>query len=90
MITEKIEVSFQTEDQMMEFKEMLAWMELCGNIGHSTEFKVFLNGNGVARPKFIYDDPDEQKFHEDLRKAMVKCLETVERDVEKIHGFKFR
>ena len=37
--------------------KMLAWIEFCGQIGHSPEaFKVFADGDGCTQWKFDFED----------------------------------
>lgn len=35
--------------QIKEFEQILSYMCFLGNIGHSTEFKIFVDGDGSAR-----------------------------------------
>ena len=86
----KLEVQFQTEKQLDEFMVMLSWMELCGDIGHSTEFKVCLDGDGKARPKFVYEDNMMQRWHKTYKSAMTNAYNKALMDIEKIHGFDIR
>lgn len=69
MSTLKIEVSFPEERQMKRFINMLAWMELCGNVGHCTDLMVRLDGDGNARPKFKFETEELQKEYDELRKS---------------------
>ena len=41
---------------LKNFVKMLAWIELCGNVGHSASFKVFCDGDGATRYRFDFDD----------------------------------
>ena len=71
MSTLNFEVSFPHERQMNEFIKMLAWMELCGNVGHCTDFIVRLDGDGSARPKFELETDELQKEYDNLRKDIL-------------------
>ena len=71
-----IKVSFPEERQMKEFIKMLAWMELCGNIGHSTDFLVNLDGDGNTRPKFKFENKELQQSYDTLRKTMSEKYDT--------------
>lgn len=64
-----INVTFPKEYQLNRFINMLAWMELCGNVGHFTDFVVAMDGDGNARPKFTFDDSGVQKQFDELRKS---------------------
>ena len=65
-----ITVFFDTPQHLNTFINMLAWMELCGNIGHRTKFIVDLDGDGTARPKFSFDTDDMQKQYKKLRQEI--------------------
>ena len=67
----KLEVSFHNDRQMNEFVNMLAWMELCGNVGHCTDFTVRLDGDGAARPKFKFETEELQKSYDELRQSFL-------------------
>lgn len=71
MSTLKFEVSFPHERQMNKFVKMLAWMELCGNVGHCTPFMVILDGDGSARPKIKFETEEMQKEYDELRKSFL-------------------
>lgn len=49
--------SFQEENLM----KILAWMELCGDVGHYTEFTVCFDGDGDAA---IYCDFETEELRE--------------------------
>lgn len=74
-ITVKVTAGFDTVDQANTFVNMLAWMEMCGNIGHSSSFVVHLDGDGAARPKFLFDTAEMQKRYEELRHEMCKAYD---------------
>lgn len=70
--TVKVEATFDTVDQANTFVNLMAWMEMCGNIGHSSDFVVHLDGDGTVRPKFLFDTAEIQKRYEELRHDMCK------------------
>ena len=63
-----LEVYFPEKRQMDMFVNMLAWMEYCGNVGHCTDFLVRLDGDGSARPKFIFENEKAQESFNDLKR----------------------
>ena len=73
--TVKVEATFDTVDQANTFVTLMAWMELCGNIGHSSDFVVHLDGDGAARPKFLFDTAAIQKRYEELRHDMCRAYD---------------
>lgn len=50
--------------------EMLAWMELCSSIGHTTTFIVGVDGDGRTDLKFKFDE-ETQKVYDELRGNML-------------------
>ena len=72
-----MDVYFPQERHMNQFFNMLAWMELCGNVGHCTDFQVRLDGDGSARPKFKFDSEEMQKSFDDLRADMISDLKKI-------------
>lgn len=65
-------VEFDKERQMKTFLNMLAWMELCGNTGHCTDFVVVMDGDGGAHPKFTFEDEELNAVFEEMRKKLEK------------------
>lgn len=65
-----ITVFFDTPEQLNKFINMLAWMEMCGDIGHRTKFIVDLDGDGCARPIFSFDTVYMQKQYEKLKQEI--------------------
>lgn len=68
----KITVKFPKDRHINTFVNMLAWMELCGNAGHCTDFQVRLDGDGDARPKFVFENKELQTSYDELRKRYEK------------------
>ena len=65
-------VKFKKEYQLKRFLQILAWMEMCGNVGHFTNFLVGLDGDGNARPKFIFEDECIQNIFDEMRTTLCK------------------
>lgn len=72
MNTLKFEVKFPNDNQMNEFIKMLAWMDLCGNVGHCTDFLVTLDGDGSARLNFNFESEELQKKYDELRQTLLE------------------
>ncbi len=52
---------------------MLAWIELCGNIGHTCQyFSVGVDGDGSGRMQFKFEDHEEQLEFDNLRKELLE------------------
>lgn len=68
MVELKLTVRFPKDYQMNRFINMLAWMEMCGNVGHCTDFIVVMDGDGTARPKFIFETEELQKQFDEIRR----------------------
>lgn len=54
-VTINVEISNLTEHQAKQFKKMLYYMDMLGSHGHSTDFKVAVDGDGGARAKVKID-----------------------------------
>lgn len=67
-----ITVSFPKEYQMKKFISMLAWMELGGNVGHCTDFIVVMDGDGNARPKFLFENEELQEQFNSIRQELAR------------------
>lgn len=61
---------------------MLAWIELLGNVGHSASFKVYADGDGNCRWKFKFEDEEQQKQFDALRKELCKEYINNHKDIE--------
>lgn len=59
---------------------MLAWIELLGNVGHSADFKVYVDGDGNSRWKFQFDNQEFQEQFNNLRKEL--CKEFINHNVD--------
>lgn len=62
---------------------MLAWIELLGNVGHSADFKVFVDGDGNSRWKFKFDEPEDQKAFDELRKKLLREFLNKHADIDR-------
>lgn len=58
--------SYQEETLM----RMLAWMEWCGNIGHSTSFRVIFDGDGTAKIHCNFETEEQQNKYNSIRKEI--------------------
>lgn len=56
------------------FLPMLAWIELLGEVGHTANFKVIADGDGVSRLKFKFEDKFMQDDFNKLRKNLLKNI----------------
>jgi len=61
---------------------MLAWIEMLGNIGHSADFKVFVDGDGNTRWKFKFEEEELQMAFDALRKELCKEYMSSHKDIE--------
>lgn len=65
-------VCFPNKRHLNDFVNILAWMELCGNTGHCTDFIITMDGDGSARPKFIFDNEKLQEAFNRLKREYEK------------------
>jgi len=61
---------------------MLAWIELLGNIGHSASFKVYVDGDGNTRWGFKFEDQEIQEKYNKLKKELLKEHINTNKDIE--------
>ncbi len=57
--TVSVEISGK-EKQVLEILTMLRYIQWLGDIGHSTSFKVFVDGDGAARMKCDFKDFEKE------------------------------
>lgn len=53
--TLKVEISGITPEQAQKFKDLFAWMNVCGGVGASRSAKIFYDGDGGARARISVD-----------------------------------
>lgn len=56
--------SYQEENLM----RMFAWMELCGDVGHSTNFNVIFDGDGTAKINCNFETEELQEKYNQIKK----------------------
>jgi hypothetical protein len=61
---------------------MLAWIELLGNVGHSASFKVYADGDGNTRWKFKMENEEQQELYDQLRKKLLQEHINTNKDIE--------
>lgn len=61
---------------------MLAWIELLGNVGHSASFNVYADGDGNTRWKFKFENKETQEAFDKLRKELCKEYINTHKDIE--------
>lgn len=66
----KLDVNFSKERMSNEFINVLAWMEWCSNVGHSSTFTVNIDGDGAAAMKVNFEDEELQNKYNELRHSM--------------------
>jgi hypothetical protein len=77
-----MKIEIQGNGQTKHLVNMLAWIELLGNVGHSASFKVFADGDGATRWKFKFENEEEQKMFDNLRKELCKEYINNNKDIE--------
>ena len=65
-----IKINVQGENS--DFLRMLAYIEILGGWGHSTDFRVGVDGDGNARYKFTFDSEDKNEQYKSLKKLIAK------------------
>jgi len=67
-----MKIDIQGNGKWKQLINMLAWIELLGNVGHSVSFKVYADGDGITRWKFKFEDEEMQEEYDNLRKELCK------------------
>lgn len=74
------------ERNKKEFLKMLAWIELCGSIGHTPKyFKVYVDGDGKARLKFDFDTKEDCLEYKNIKKEMLNNYNKKGEDLKEIN-----
>lgn len=78
----KVEAS---KENKREFLKMLAWIQLCGDVGHTCQwFKVGVDGDGTGRLRFIFDDAEDLEIFNDVKKELMKDWNAGKGDLKQI------
>lgn len=68
-----------------ELLKMLAWIEVCGNIGHTCQyFKVGVDGDGSGRMNFEFDNEDEKTEYRRIKDKVLEEFKTTKKDLQEI------
>lgn len=65
-----IKISMRNSFQEENFMKMLAWMEWCGNIGHSTSFRVIFDGDGTAKIRCDFETEEMQEKYNAIKEEV--------------------
>lgn len=72
----KINIRAFTSEQLNTMANMIAWMEVCGNIGHSSTFTVKVDGDGNGKIKAVYDNEQNQQEYDFLKHKMLQWYQS--------------
>lgn len=76
-----IDANEQNKTQMMR---MMAWMQGCGEIGHSPQyFKVGVDGDGSGRINFKFDNEKDENMFKKIKEEMMGDYNKNKKDFEK-------
>ena len=76
-----IDTSELNKTQMMR---MMAWMQGCGEIGHSPQyFKVGVDGDGSGRINFKFDNEEDENMFKKIKSEMMSDYNKNKKDFEK-------
>ena len=68
----KLNISAHDDTQLNAVANILAIIEACGELGHSTDFAITVNGDGNGRIKVEFEDKETQESYENLVKESKK------------------
>lgn len=78
----KIEAS---KENKREFLKMLAWIQLCGDVGHTCQwFRVGVDGDGTGRLRFTFDDTEDLEIFNDVKKELMRDYNKGKGDLKQI------
>ena len=66
----KVEITMRNSYQEENLMRMLAWMEWCGNVGHSTSFQVIFDGDGTAKIHCNFETVELQEKYSRIRQEI--------------------
>lgn len=81
----KIDIQNLSEENQVKLVKLIAWMEVCGSIGHTPKpVKVYIDGDGAARPVVRFETPREQSAYADIKKELLDDYQSTHDDLESI------
>lgn len=69
--TMNIEICMAKPCQEKNLMKMFAWMEICGDIGHSTNFDVIFDGDGSAKIKCNFETKEFREEYNKIKKEIL-------------------
>ena len=80
-MSEEIQVS--GSGNLKELIKMLAYIELCGNIGHTPKYlKVYIDGDGNTRFNFKFKNENTQMYYDKCKKMLLNKFNKNGKDLE--------
>lgn len=77
-----IKIRMRNSCQEDKFIAMLALMEICGDIGHSTSFRVIFDGDGTAEINCIFHNEELQNKYNVIKKELIANFDRGKKDPE--------
>ena len=77
IITEK-------EKNSNEFLKMLAWIYLCGSVGHTSKFEVTVDGDGQGIVKFDFLDEESREKINEIKNELLEEYINKGKDLKEI------
>lgn len=78
-----MEVNITGQGNENQLLTMLAWIEWCGNVGHTPKYlKVYIDGDGATRLRFNFKDKEHQEKYEQIRKDITNEWNHHGKDIE--------
>lgn len=71
VINMNVKITMRNSYQEKNLMRMFAWMELCGNVGHSTNFNVIFDGDGTAKIHCNFETEELQEKYNQIKKEMM-------------------
>lgn len=80
-----IELQINGKGDKVQFIKMLAYIEFCGNIGHTPKYlKVYIDGDGSTRFKFNFKDKNMQAYYDTWKRILLSEWNKEGKDLESV------
>ena len=78
-----MKLKIEGKGNVLHLIKMLAYIEWCGNIGHTPKaLKVYIDGDGATRFRFKFKNEDNQQIYEDYKKDITEKWNKEHKDLE--------
>lgn len=81
-----IEIEINGTGNKRELLKMLAYIEFCGNIGHTPKYlKVYIDGDGATRFNFKFKNENMQMYYDGWKRIIANEWNESGKDLEYVN-----